>query len=99
TPLDERREPDLSYVEQTAISIYPHLQKGQLVVLESTTTRAPPKSWFSPSWRKADCAAPSPSARNMKISPLIFSWPFRRNARIPETSSSAWHRFPRSLAD
>src|ERR1700682_2200721 len=37
TPLDERREPDLSYVEQTAISIYPHLQKGQLVVLESTT--------------------------------------------------------------
>src|SRR5271154_4729262 len=37
TPLDERREPDLSYVENTAIAIYPHLQKGQLVVLESTT--------------------------------------------------------------
>jgi UDP-N-acetyl-D-glucosamine dehydrogenase len=37
TPLDERREPDLSYVEQTAISIYPNLQRGQLVVLESTT--------------------------------------------------------------
>src|ERR1700721_1206678 len=37
TPLDERREPDLSYVEQTAISIQPHLQRGQLVVLESTT--------------------------------------------------------------
>src|ERR1700681_4883656 len=37
TPLDDSGEPDLSYVEQTAISIYPHLQKGQLVVLESTT--------------------------------------------------------------
>jgi UDP-N-acetyl-D-glucosamine dehydrogenase len=37
TPLDERREPDLSYVEQTALSIQPNLQKGQLVVLESTT--------------------------------------------------------------
>jgi UDP-N-acetyl-D-glucosamine dehydrogenase len=37
TPLDERREPDLSYVAQTAVSIQPHLQKGQLVVLESTT--------------------------------------------------------------
>jgi UDP-N-acetyl-D-glucosamine dehydrogenase len=37
TPLDERREPDLSYVEQTALSIQPHLQRGQLVVLESTT--------------------------------------------------------------
>ena len=37
TPLDLRREPDLSYVEQTARSIQPHLQRGQLIVLESTT--------------------------------------------------------------
>ena len=37
TPLDERREPDLSYVEQTGLSICPHLQKGQLIVLKSTT--------------------------------------------------------------
>src|SRR6202047_1472734 len=37
TPLDQRREPDLSYVEQTAQSIRPYLQRGQLVVLESTT--------------------------------------------------------------
>jgi UDP-N-acetyl-D-glucosamine dehydrogenase len=37
TPLDERREPDLSYVENTAQSIAPNLQRGQLIVLESTT--------------------------------------------------------------
>jgi len=37
TPLDERREPDLSYVEQTARAISPNLQRGQLIVLESTT--------------------------------------------------------------
>ncbi len=37
TPLDERREPDLSYVEQTARAIGPNLRRGQLVVLESTT--------------------------------------------------------------
>ncbi len=37
TPLDERREPDLSYVEQTAHSIGPNLQRNQLIVLESTT--------------------------------------------------------------
>src|SRR5580658_1723039 len=37
TPLDERREPDLSYVEQTALSISPNLQRNQLIVLESTT--------------------------------------------------------------
>ena len=37
TPLDERREPDLSYVEKTAQSIAPNLQCDQLIVLESTT--------------------------------------------------------------
>jgi UDP-N-acetyl-D-glucosamine dehydrogenase len=37
TPLNEYREPDLSYVENTAKSIQPFLQRGQLVVLESTT--------------------------------------------------------------
>jgi len=37
TPLDERREPDLTYVEQTAKVIAPYLQRKQLIVLESTT--------------------------------------------------------------
>jgi UDP-N-acetyl-D-glucosamine dehydrogenase len=37
TPLDEHREPDLSFVRDTAESIRPHLRPGQLVVLESTT--------------------------------------------------------------
>lgn len=37
TPLNAFREPDLSYVLQTGRSIAPHLQRGTLVVLESTT--------------------------------------------------------------
>ena len=37
TPLTRHREPDLSYVRQTAESIAPHLRPGQLIVLESTT--------------------------------------------------------------
>jgi UDP-N-acetyl-D-glucosamine dehydrogenase len=37
TPLDARREPDLTYVEQTAEAIAPNLQRSQLIVLESTT--------------------------------------------------------------
>src|SRR5262245_61349230 len=37
TPLGEAREPDLSYVERTAHTLRPHLRRGQLVVLESTT--------------------------------------------------------------
>lgn len=37
TPLDEHRQPDMSYVRQTALSIGPHIQPGTLVVLESTS--------------------------------------------------------------
>lgn len=37
TPLDERRQPDLSYVVDTARAIAKTLRKGQLIVLESTT--------------------------------------------------------------
>ena len=37
TPLKKNRAPDLSFVLQTGKSLAPHLQSGQLVVLESTT--------------------------------------------------------------
>lgn len=34
TPLTPNREPDLTFVERTAASIAPHVQKDQLIVLE-----------------------------------------------------------------
>jgi UDP-N-acetyl-D-glucosamine dehydrogenase len=37
TPLNKNREPDMSYILETGRAIAPHLQKGTLVVLESTT--------------------------------------------------------------
>ncbi len=37
TPLTEHREPDLSFVENTAKAAAPWIREGQLVVLESTT--------------------------------------------------------------
>src|SRR6516164_1889064 len=37
TPLNKNREPDISYILETAKAIAPHLRKGTLVVLESTT--------------------------------------------------------------
>jgi UDP-N-acetyl-D-glucosamine dehydrogenase len=37
TPLNDSRDPDLSFIERTAHSIAKTLRKGQLVVLESTT--------------------------------------------------------------
>jgi UDP-N-acetyl-D-glucosamine dehydrogenase len=37
TPLNKNREPDISYILETGRAIAPHLTKGMLVVLESTT--------------------------------------------------------------
>jgi UDP-N-acetyl-D-glucosamine dehydrogenase len=37
TPLNKNREPDISYILQTGQTIAPHIRKGLLVALESTT--------------------------------------------------------------
>jgi UDP-N-acetyl-D-glucosamine dehydrogenase len=37
TPLDEHREPDMSYVVNTAKTVAKYIRRGQLVTLESTT--------------------------------------------------------------
>src|SRR5579859_7979409 len=37
TPLNKNREPDISFIVETGKAIAPHLTKGALVVLESTT--------------------------------------------------------------
>jgi UDP-N-acetyl-D-glucosamine dehydrogenase len=37
TPLTGHREPDLSYIENTAKAVAPWLKEGQIVILESTT--------------------------------------------------------------
>ena len=37
TPLNANREPDMTYIENTAKAIGPYLRSGQLVVLESST--------------------------------------------------------------
>ncbi len=37
TPLNRNREPDISYILKTGEAVAPHLKRGMLVVLESTT--------------------------------------------------------------
>lgn len=37
TPLSDHQEPDLTYIKSTARELGPHIKKGQLVSLESTT--------------------------------------------------------------
>jgi UDP-N-acetyl-D-glucosamine dehydrogenase len=37
TPLNKNREPEMEYIVRTCEAVFPHLQSGQLIVLESTT--------------------------------------------------------------
>ncbi len=53
TPLNANREPDMTYIVSTCESIAPHLRKGQLIVLESTTYPGTTARSWSPSWSGA----------------------------------------------
>ena len=64
TPLDERQDPDLSYVEGTARAIAPHLQRQQLVVLESTTYPGTTEEMVLPILEKGGLRCPIDSGRN-----------------------------------
>jgi len=58
TPLDERREPDLSYVEKTAQSIAPNLQRNQLIVLETTAYPGTTQALLLPILQKGGLKCP-----------------------------------------
>lgn len=53
TPLNEYREPDLSFIVSTMKSISPHLREGQLLSLESTTWPGTTKEVLLPFIEKA----------------------------------------------
>ena len=53
TPLDKMREPDLSFVIATMENIAPHLRKGQVVSLESTTWPGTTREVLLPYLQKA----------------------------------------------
>ena len=54
TPLDAHREPDMSYVVETAKTIKKYLRKGQLVTLESTTYPGTTKEILLPLFETPD---------------------------------------------
>jgi len=82
TPLDERREPDLSYVEDTARAIQPHLQPGQLVVLESTTYPGTTEELVLPILESSGMRCPigkGPEAENLSMDFFLAFSPERED--------------------
>jgi UDP-N-acetyl-D-glucosamine dehydrogenase len=56
TPLDEHREPDMSFVLNTAKTVAKYLRKGQLVTLESTTYPGTTDELLQPLFENAENA-------------------------------------------
>ena len=96
TPLDERREPDLSYVEKTAQSIAPNLaaqptdRAGEHDVSGNHRRTGAADSGEGRA-EVPDCAR----ARAARMWPRISTWRFRRSAKIPATSNMASAQIPK----
>ena len=95
TPLDERREPDLSYVEQTALSIYPHLQKGQLVILESTTYPGTTEELVLPILEKSGMRCPIASGTENEDIPCDFWLAFSPEREDPGNKQFGLAQIPK----
>jgi UDP-N-acetyl-D-glucosamine dehydrogenase len=95
TPLDERREPDLSYVEQTAISIQPHLQRGQLVVLESTTYPGTTEELVLPILEKSGLRCPIASGIESENIPSDFFLAFSPEREDPGNKQYGLAQIPK----
>jgi len=95
TPLDERREPDLSYVEQTTISIRPHMQKGQLVVLESTTYPGTTEELVRPILEKSGLKCPITSGIESENIPSDFFFFFSPEREDPGNKQYGLAQIPK----
>ena len=83
TPLDDRRDPDLSYVENTARSIAPHLQREQLVVLESTTYPGTTEELVLPILEQGGLRCPIHTSQSGSAKPTDFYLAFSPEREDP----------------
>jgi UDP-N-acetyl-D-glucosamine dehydrogenase len=94
TPLDEYREPDLSFITATAKSIAPHLRAGQLVILESTTYPGTTEEVLVPILEKQNRAGLL-AARNEASGGEVFYVAFSPEREDPGNTEVARHNIPK----
>ena len=93
TPLTEHHEPDLSYIQKTAEAIAPHLQAGQLIVLESTTYPGTTEELLVPVLEKNPRGLKA--ARNGRASDAEFYVAFSPEREDPGNDSVARRDIPK----
>jgi UDP-N-acetyl-D-glucosamine dehydrogenase len=95
TPLDERREPDLSYVENTAKAIAPNLQRNQLIVLESTTYPGTTEELVLPILEKGGLRCPIDTGVSGKEVPTDFYLAFSPEREDPGNKQCGLAQIPK----
>src|SRR5215510_758939 len=94
TPLDEYREPDLSYIRATAEAIAPHLQAGQLIILESTTYPGTTEEVLIPILESGNSAGLT-AARESSDSDKVFFVAFSPEREDPGNDTVARRDIPK----
>jgi UDP-N-acetyl-D-glucosamine dehydrogenase len=90
TPLNEHREPDTTFIENSAKVIAGYLKKGQLVVLESSTYPGTTDEILLPLCEQAPILQGDPNARPFRVGRdfyLAFS-PEREDPNNPDFSTA-----------
>jgi UDP-N-acetyl-D-glucosamine dehydrogenase len=95
TPLNEYRAPDLSYVENTANSIQPHLVRGQLVVLESTTYPGTTEELVLPILEKGGLRCPIAAGPENENIPVDFFLAFSPEREDPGNKQYGLAQIPK----
>lgn len=96
TPLDEFRQPDMSYIVNTAEAIAPHLRSGQLIILESTTYPGTTEEVLVPILEKGNKLALRASRNGVEASD-VFYVAFSPEREDPGNTDVARHDIPKVI--
>jgi UDP-N-acetyl-D-glucosamine dehydrogenase len=95
TPLTEHREPDLSYVANTAKAAAPWLEEGQLVVLESTTYPGTTEELMIPILEKGNKRGLKVQGKGGAEEKGVFYVAFSPEREDPGNTTVARHNIPK----
>jgi UDP-N-acetyl-D-glucosamine dehydrogenase len=94
TPLDEFRQPDMSYIVSTAESLAPYIHAGQLIVLESTTYPGTTEEVLVPMLERANRYGLK-AARNDQAGGEVFYVAFSPEREDPGRTDIERHDIPK----
>jgi UDP-N-acetyl-D-glucosamine dehydrogenase len=97
TPLNEYREPDMSYITRTAETVAPYLRAGQLIVLESTTYPGTTEEVMVPILEKGNRAGMKASRNGSDANSGVFYVAFSPEREDPGRTDIERHDIPKVI--